>query len=362
MRVLIQNRPDTPANPGGDTVQMEESAAFLRSHGHTVDISFERWPNLAGYDVVHLFNLTRPFETLDQARNAVRQKKKYVLSSIYWDLESAVPWHAFEFPRNWARRLLPDALRSAIRTLRGRESTDSMAIHAAQAEILRGAALVFPNSAAEMDHILHNFSNLDPNRFCVVMNGIRPASRESIALDDRIRHLATGAFLCLGAIGPRKNQLNLVRAFRNLPDQRLVIIGQTSVGSADYRRAVERAASANVSFHEPVPHTQVPALWSIAKACVQPSYIETPGLSAMEALAAGLPVVVADVAPVREYFANLAHYCDPASPRSIAEACRTAAAHRPTNPAGFAERYHWDRVLAPMADAYNELARGSAAT
>ncbi|MFQ5410670.1 MAG: glycosyltransferase [Phycisphaerae bacterium] len=340
LRVLVQNRADSETCPGGDTVQMEWTVRFLRERGYDVCLSFDSDLDLSGFDVVHLFNLTRPIETLAQAENARRQSKPMVLSSVYWDLASAVPWHAHPFPRNWYHLIRPRGPRS-------------FALRGMQKMILQQAEFVFPNSEAEKAHLLDRFYGLSSERLRVVKNGVAPASAGSVVSNPL--PLCRGAFVCAGAIGPRKNQLNLVRAFSRLPDERLCVIGQAAAGCAAYDRAVRRVAGANVSFHGTLPHAEMGAVLREARALVQPSYIETPGLSAMEAAAAGTPIVVADVGPVREYFGALAHYCDPSSPAGIAAACRAAIVGPRPDGAAFAEAFDWMGVLEPMGGAYAEL-------
>src|SRR5262249_13766127 len=149
-----------------------------------------------------------------------------------------------------------------------------------------------------------------------------------------------------------KNQLGLVRAFRNLPQERLIVLGNTAPNCMKYRAAVEAAASSNVEFHESVPHSQMVHYWTRTKVLVQPSYIETPGLAALEAAGAGIPVVVSDVPPVREYFGETADYCRPHSVRSIAQACRAAAGRPGRDASALAQRFRWQNVLAPLAAAY----------
>lgn len=359
LNILMQNRPDTVTNPGGDTVQMERTAQFLRGLGHRVDYSFALTPDLGQYDIVHLFNLTRPIETHAQAKNARSQRKPYVLSSVYWDLEAAVPWSAYEFPRNVWRRVAPAPVRSIMRRLRSVRSAavDEFAL---QKEIVASARFVLPNSNAERDHLLERFPKCDRDKFVVVLNGIDPVVTDSPQWDrrndeDSLSDLR-GALICAGAIGPRKNQLNLVRAMQQLPDTRLGIVGKASPGSARYEQACRRTAGPNVTFHEPIAHSRMADVLRSAKALVQPSYIETPGLAAMEAAALGVPIVVADVPPVQEYFGNLGHYCDPDSPDSIAAASRAASTAPRIDGRAFAERYEWSAALQSMRRVIEEIA------
>ena len=333
---------------------MEWMARFLREQGHKARISIELEPDLGDCDVVHLFNLTRPYETFIQAENARAHSKPYVLSSVYWDLDSAVPWNAYEFPRNWWRRVVPEAWRRT-----GRKSSRAgldvrlgdADPHRLQAAVLSGAACVFPNSQAEKAHLLDRFTGLSEDRLHVVLNGIESTSVATKPPPD----YADGAFVCAGAIGPRKNQLNLAKAFRRLPDERLVLLGATAPNCERYRRAVARKAGPNVILHDRIPHGEMRSILGGAKCLVQPSFIETPGLSAMEAAAVGVPIVVADVPPVREYFGERAHYCRPDSPSSIAAACCEAAAADRRSGADFAKRYDWMEVLKPLGRAYAEL-------
>lgn len=354
MRILMQNRPDAYERPGGDTIQMDRTIRALHEAGHDVDLSLEAEPDLGGetstastadtahsgsatYDLVYLFNLTTLAWTVRQARNALRHGVPYVLSSVYWDLESAVPWRAYEFPRNIARALLPRFAIRVIKALRGGGGKGEQAL---QREILAGARCVFPNSTAERDHLLTRFSTIPRDKFVVVLNGVDPPAMQAKG--------SGGYFLCAGAIGPRKNQLNLVRAFHRLDRERLLIVGNAAHGCERYMKAVVRAAPPNVEFRSAVPHAEMTALLADAKALVQPSYIETPGLSAMEAAAMGVPIVVSNVPPVYAYFGDLGFYCDPSDSDSIVDACRAAgmAGHRDGR--AFADQYDWRRVLAPM--------------
>lgn len=360
LRVLIQNRPDSSENPGGDTIQMEQTASFLRRLGHQVDISLDLQPDLSSYDLVHLSNLTRPFETLLQAENARGLGKPYILNAIYWDLRTVIPSHAYVFPHSLIRRLPTsawrwlDRLRCRYGTRPGRETCRQLnlrSVQEIQAHILRGARFIVVNSEAEKTHLADCFGGVLLARIHVVMNGVSPI----LGPCDLAAPRKAGTFLCAGAIGPRKNQLGLVQAFRRLPKERLLILGQSAPGHARYRKAVERAAGSNVEFHDRVLHERMCDYLKQTKALVQPSYIETPGLVAMEAAAAGLPIVVSDVEPVREYFGKLAFYCDPASPDSIVDACRLAAQHGASDGVDFADRFKWERVLSPLESVYKQL-------
>ena len=359
LRILMQIRTDARSRPGGDTVLMKEMQAYLRSRGHRVAVSTMERPELSGFDVVHLFNLTRPDEAAAQARNALSQTTPYVLSPIYWDLYEAVPWRAFEFPRNLRILLTPKSVRRRI----GRRpplSEDERArwvfrdVRRLESKIVRGARFTFPGSAAERSHLMDCLGPLRVEKLRIVSHGVSSPRMTTSAGEGRADAVD---FLCAGAIGPRKNQAGLVRAFRLMPDKTLLLVGKTAPGCARYRRSVVRTAGRNVRFQPAMPRAHLNALFSRTAVFIQPSYVETPGLAAMEAAAAGCRLVLSNFSPVREYFreAPQFHYCDPASPKSIARACRSAWRSQRGDGGEFAHLHQWKRVLVPLADAYAEI-------
>jgi glycosyltransferase-like protein len=128
--------------------------------------------------------------------------------------------------------------------------------------------------------------------------------------------------LSVGGIEPRKGSLDLLSAYAllraSLSSLRLVIAGgETLFDYRDYRAQWElRASELRVSPEVlgPVDHDVLPSLMAGAAAFAFPSIKEGFGLAAMEALAAGVPVVVRDLPVLREVFGTAVGYGnDPAS-------------------------------------------------
>ena len=82
-------------------------------------------------------------------------------------------------------------------------------------------------------------------------------------------------------------------------DFRLLVVGgdERAAGLRDELEAQARAAgiAPNVEFRPAVPHSELPWFYSAADVCVVPSYYESFGLVAVEAMACGTPVVASRV-------------------------------------------------------------------
>jgi glycosyltransferase-like protein len=173
--------------------------------------------------------------------------------------------------------------------------------------------------------------------------------------------------LAVGGIEPRKGSLDLLEAYALLPepreDVRLVIAGgETLFDYRDYRqRWQQRAAELNVDpiVLGPVAHDELPALVAAASVFAFPSTKEGFGLAAMEALAAGVPLVVSDLPVLREIFGEVAKFAgDP--PALAAEIGRALSDPDPGLRAtgqALAARYTWAAAAQRHVRLYRSLLR-----
>jgi glycosyltransferase-like protein len=139
--------------------------------------------------------------------------------------------------------------------------------------------------------------------------------------------------LTVGGIEPRKGSLDLLEAYALLrtahPELSLVIAGgETLFDYRDYRarwesRAVELGVTPVVLGQ--VGDHELPSLVAAADAFAFPSTKEGFGLAAMEALAAGVPLVVRELPVLREVFGPAAHFA--ATPDDLAYALGAAVSH-----------------------------------
>ena len=87
MKVMMQIRKDIEAYPGGDFLQLLKTREYLHKLGVKVDISHSYKEKLKGYDIVHLFNVTRITDTYLFFHNARNQGRRIVISPIYHSLQ-----------------------------------------------------------------------------------------------------------------------------------------------------------------------------------------------------------------------------------------------------------------------------------
>jgi len=149
-------------------------------------------------------------------------------------------------------------------------------------------------------------------RAVVIPNGVE-AARFAAATPSR-RH---GSYLVtVGGIEPRKGSIDLLEAYAlardRIPWLRLIIAGgETLFDYRSYRATWEnraRALGVTPEVLGTVPHDDLPALVAGAAAFAFPSTKEGFGLAAMEALAAGVPVVVRDLPVLRDVFGDTVRY------------------------------------------------------
>lgn len=181
----------------------------------------------------------------------------------------------------------------------------------------------------------------------VIPNGV-DAARFAAADGTEFRARFGRYVLAVGGIEPRKGSVDLLEAYalllRSEPDVRLVIAGgETLFDYRDYRvRWQDRARELGVSpvVLGPVDHDVLPGVVAGAAVFAFPSVKEGFGMAALEAAAAGVPLVLRDLPVFREVFGSVATYAG--SVVELAEAFSCALSASPGEGGRLlAARYSW---------------------
>lgn len=169
--------------------------------------------------------------------------------------------------------------------------------------------------------------------------------------------------LSVGGIEPRKGSLDLLAAYERLgrPDVRLVIAGGETL--FDYRsyRAEWEALAASIHPEPvvlgPVADDELPALVAGASVFAFPSTKEGFGLAAMEALAAGVPLVARDLPVLREVFAGAALFADtvPGLAAALGSALDSSGGDRVAAGRRLAAGYTWSAAAEAHLRLYQEV-------
>lgn len=329
MKVLFQARPDFMKNPAGDTVQMVSTGQELKRLGVEVNISTDTNIDLSPYDFVHIFNITRIKESYMYFLNAQKQKKKVVLSPIYW------PPNAY-FRREGAS---PNALAvwKHLQPMRAR--------------LLSQSTLLLPNSQIEMDVLHQDFLKIAP--YQVVPNGFPDTfiGTTPELFRKQFPDIPKEFILCAARISSRKNQHWLAKCSHDLGVS-LVLLGP--VNDQTYYESV--TSFSNVLHIGTLQGNLLASAYSAAIAHALPSWFETPGLSSIEAGACGTVVISTDQGSPKEYFRDMALYVHPQDELSLRTALEQSFNASPLPLMNHIHKhYPWSKVGKITLEAYKSI-------
>jgi glycosyltransferase involved in cell wall biosynthesis len=215
-------------------------------------------------------------------------------------------------------------------------------------KIIQNASLLLPNSDSEYQRLAKRYGIEKAYR--VIPNAVDEKLFSHKGLSSVKQ---TNLILCVGRIEGRKNQLNTIRALNNT-EFSVIIIGAFASNQPKYKEACLNAAASNIEFINNIPQEQLLYYYSNAAVHVLPSWFETTGLSSLEAAIMGCNIVITDKGDTREYFEDMAFYCDPGSQESIRSAVIKAASNsfNESLRAKILREYIWPVTAAKTLDAY----------
>ena len=317
MNVLFISRATLYESPGGDTVQILKTAEELRKLNVNVEIGLTSDDfNYEKYDIVHFFNIIRPADILYH----FKKSKINVISTIFVDYTES-ELYAGTFLRKFITNFLgvdnAEYLKTIVKSFSGKEKIRSKSFiykgHYNSVKYLyENADALLPNSNSEADRLQKKYG---------ITNALLYKIVNSVELTENVvpNQKYKDAVICVGRIERRKNQLNLIKAVKEL-NLTCYIIGKPAINDYGYYELCKEHATKNVFFINDLPQHEIYSIMKAAKVHVLPSWFETTGLVSLEAAYYGCNIVITNKGDQMEYFQDNAFYCEPENVISIKNA------------------------------------------
>jgi len=327
MKVLLCVRQDYYRNFAVDSMKVIKTAEYLRKLGVTVDINDGGIYDYSSYDVVHLFNIDTAGETYRYYKIAHFYKKNLVISPMHWDMEK---YHM---------------LNNKIEIMDLYKKCSSY-----KEEILIKSKVIFCNSELEKDLIKKEFN---VNTKCtIIYNGVEVENEDIPLYNFTDRYNLNNYVLCVGRICENKNQLALCSVCEKLGKQ-LVLIGNAN----DNEYLKKCTNFKNVIYLGFIDSYNVYNAYRFAKVHVNPSFVGMPGLASLEAAASGCNIVSTQEGCAKEYFKDMALYCDPYDNNSIFDAVKKGFEKKKDNVLKnyVNENYNFKKITNDLYKTYLEI-------
>jgi len=194
--------------------------------------------------------------------------------------------------------------------------------------------LVVPRSMRRADAVLAVSSNtardvaelfdLEPDRLTVVPEGVserfRPLEGATLAGERRRLGLPDRFVLFVSTIEPRKNLVTLLEAWSRMRERPpLVVAGGWGWNTEGIRARVERLGP-DLRLLGAVAPEDLPALYNLATCLAHPAWYEGFGLTPLEAMASGTPVIASSASSLPEVVRDGGVLVDPADVEGWTEA------------------------------------------
>jgi len=317
---------------GGMSVYVRETARELGRKGHHIDIFTQH--NVGKHDpVIHLHDNVRLIHLPGGDRGNIAKSSLYdVLPQLFNDLESfrikenitydIVHSHywlsgvlGLKLQSFWnVRHLITYHTIGAVKNLTCSTENSSELRLASERKMAKLCDQIILPTKKEKEHLIRYY-HAPADKISIVPCGVnfelfkpfdkKSARRDlSFSADDII-------ILYVGRYTPIKGLDRLFKSFQylgDLPNLRLVMVGGDGEHSNMFRQLQSQAMAFHLEnrliFAGRVDQETLPAYYNAADALVVPSYYESFGLVALEALACGTPVVTTTVGAMEDIVKN----------------------------------------------------------
>lgn len=196
---------------------------------------------------------------------------------------------------------------------------------------VKSAARIITVSQRTREDLIQNFK-VPSERIRVIYEGVEPEFFQDVDPREQGRLLEKYSlperfFLYVGLIKPHKNVKRLLEVFKRLRaegrvNSALVLLGKKDRNYPKGFEILQRLKTGEGIYYLPKVETrrELFSLYRSARALIHPSLYEGFGLTCLEAMASGTPVIVSRVASLPEVVGEAGLYVDPNSDASLADA------------------------------------------
>lgn len=219
--------------------------------------------------------------------------------------------------------------------------------------------IITPSNFTKCD--LVNFSGISPNKISV----IHEAADVLVKRIENYNHPFDEYILYVGQQSDYKNIRRLAEAHQKLlqekPELGLILVGKRTGAILKNEEYFDRKGYKNILFTGFLSDAQRDWLYTNASAFVFPSLMEGFGLSGLEAMTYGTPVVSSDASCMPEIFGDAAQYFDPLSIDSMVRAIEEVLSSKELKDnliqKGYArtKKYSWYRMAEQTLQVYCDI-------
>lgn len=354
MRVLIQNRPGTFSQRGGDTVVVERLRDGLKARGVEVVVDTEAKEDPTRFDIVHLLNLATPEYTKALAQRSQAAGTPFVVTSLFEDIslfhnqsitcaQSLIQYVQGNQSADWWMQNKPN-----LGSVQGCAPFDS-------AWVVENAAAVFTTGQAESEAIKRYFPKSKNTKVISLGHEVGASGDRGLF---EAQYGVRDFILCVGRLETRKNQLMLLKALENSEIPVVLVAGDFSY-QPEYAaavRAFKRRGQTLVLGR--LSAEMLASAYAACKIHALPSWYELPGLVSLEAGAAGKNVVASQYGTGPDCMKEFGFYVDPSSELSIRNGV-LAAYYAPVRPefVALCRTQSWDSMIDATIKEYQQFAK-----
>jgi glycosyltransferase involved in cell wall biosynthesis len=343
MKIAFYVYPTAFQSPGGGEILLTKTLEYLKREGVDAKL-LDIWnDDLSAFDILHTFGSVK--DALPMMQVAKQKGVKNVLSSICW-YSAKSAWHTY-----------PEVSKKIVSLMRHGAKKLFPWVPSKRKSMMNIADLILPNSQTEAAQ-LHSFFGVPKQKIEIIYNAVDMSFASATADEFHQKYPYRNFVLLVGRIEPRKNQLNVIRALNKLSTE-VVIIGDYVPHYKAYYDKCRIEAGGHIHFLGGMKHDSS-LLRSAYAAChtfVLGTWLETPGLAALEAGLAGANIVITREGATREYFNDFADYVDPANISQMTEVTKKSL-DRPKSDGlklHIQQNFLWPKTAKSNIEAYQKV-------